>query len=352
MKKITVLVVDDSALMRKLLTEILNDDPMIEVVGAAHDPFDAREKIKRLNPDVLTLDVEMPKMDGVTFLSNLMRLRPMPVVMVSTLTEKGADITFQALELGAIDFVTKPKVDQEKQLERYAKEIISKVKVAANAQVKAINKKVVDIKSASLGSVAKMNLDTTDKIIAIGSSTGGTEALKDVLVDMPGNCPGIVIAQHMPPAFTKPFADRLGKVTPLNSKEAEDGDQILPGHIYVAPGGKHLEIYLDGARYRCRLTDAPPVNRFKPSVDVLFDSVAKYVGKNAVGVILTGMGRDGAKGLKGMQEKGALTVAQDENTSVVWGMPGAAVELGAADDILPLDQIAGKIVNLVSKIAA
>lgn len=352
MKKINVLIVDDSALMRKLLTEILNDDPYIEVVGTANDPFDAREKIKRLNPDVLTLDVEMPKMDGVTFLSNLMRLRPMPVLMVSTLTEKGADITFQALELGAVDFVTKPKVDQEKQLELYANEIIHKVKVAASAQVNQISKASASKVTQRVGCVARMQLDTTDKIIAIGSSTGGTEALKEVLGSMPSNCPGIVIAQHMPEAFTRPFAERLDRTTGLIAKEAENGDQILPGHVYVAPGGQHLEVKLDGARYRCRLTDAPPVNRFKPSVDVLFDSVAKYAGKNAVGVILTGMGKDGAVGLKGMQEKGALTIAQDEASSIVWGMPGAAVELGAADHVLPLDKIASQIISCVSKIAA
>lgn len=349
MASIKVIVVDDSALIRKLLSDVLNSDPGINVVATAQDPYDAREKIKQYNPDVLTLDVEMPKMDGITFLRNLMNLRPMPVVMVSTLTAQGADTTFQALELGAVDFVTKPKVDVEQELDRYAKEIINKVKMASKANVHEVSSRVIkhDFSARTLSN----KLNTTDKIIAIGASTGGTEAIKDMLLQMPSNSPGMVIAQHMPPAFTKPFADRLDRTTQLVVSQAEDGEQILPGHAYVAPGGLHLEIYMDGARYRCRVKDGELVNRFKPSVDVLFDSVAKFAGKNAIGVLLTGMGKDGAKGLKAMQEKGAMTVAQDEASSVVWGMPGAAVNIDAADHILPLMKIPNKVSDQVIKIA-
>lgn len=350
MKKIQVLIVDDSALMRALLTDILHKDPAIQVVGVAKDPYDARAKIKQLNPDVLTLDVEMPKMDGVTFLSYLMRLRPMPVVMVSTLTKRGADVTFKALALGAVDFIHKPAFDQEQQLQHYTQEIIHKIKVAAEANVQAPDLLKSDVIHANIQALSQLNIDTTDKILAIGASTGGTEALKELLPHLPNDCPGIVITQHMPPAFTKPFALHLGKAASLPAKEAEEGDPILPGHIYVAPGNIHLQIRLNGARYCCSYSDAPEVNRFKPSVDVLFDSVAAHAGKNAIGVLLTGMGKDGAKGLHALHSKGARTIAQDEASSVVWGMPGAAVALGAADHILPLNQIAPKVVELVSSI--
>ncbi|HPF59784.1 MAG TPA: chemotaxis response regulator protein-glutamate methylesterase [Candidatus Competibacteraceae bacterium] len=363
--KIKVLIIDDSALVRQILTEILSRDPGIHVVGSAADPYAAREKIKKLNPDVLTLDVEMPRMDGLTFLSNLMRLRPMPVVMVSSLTEKGASITLQALELGAVDFVTKPKVDVAHALDDYALEIREKVRMAARAKVQerraapptpampaqqataAPEKYSADVILQREG--RRRPFKTTDSIIAIGASTGGTEAIKEVLIRLPQQCPGVVITQHIPEAFSGPFARRMDSVSPLSVCEARDGQQVVPGHAYIAPGDQHLMLVRDGARYVCRLNDGPPVNRHRPSVDVLFRSVAAHAGLNAVGVILTGMGDDGAQGLKEMREAGAPTIAQDEQTSVVWGMPGQAVKLGGVDKILPLEAIPAQIMRLVEE---
>jgi len=363
MGKIKVLIVDDSALVRQVMTEILNSNSEIEVVGTAQDPFDAREKIKKLKPDVLTLDVEMPKMDGITFLSNLMRLRPIPVVMVSTLTEKGADITFEALELGAIDFVSKPKIDVTDGLNEYAAEICEKVITASSINVSKISDRHarrttsanseparVDPKLSADAvlekrSAPKTKLKTTDKIIALGASTGGTEAIKEVLMAMPANSPGIVISQHIPEAFSKPFAERMDKNSAMTVYEAVDGQQILPGYVYIAPGNRHLMVERSGARYICRLNDGPPVNRHKPSVDVMFRSVAQNVGPNAIGVILTGMGADGAEGLKEMLENGATTLVQDEKSSVVWGMPGEAYKIGAAKDQYPLEKIAKELLK-------
>ena len=371
-KKIQVLIIDDSALVRKLLTELLSSAKDIEVVGTASDPFIAREKIKKTNPDVLTLDVEMPKMDGLTFLDNLMRLRPMPVVMISSLTDKGADITLQALEMGAIDFVSKPKVDLSHTIEDYAEEIIEKVRVAAAAQVRPLERSAIPkaksekndkrINPATLAVDPKYSADvviqkksdkkhfrTTDRIIAIGASTGGTEAIKEVLKGLPGNAPGVVISQHIPEAFSAAFAARVDSLVEMKVCEAKNGQQILPGQAYIAPGNSHLLVERDGARYICRLNDGPPVNRHRPSVDVLFRSIAQNAGPNGVGVILTGMGSDGALGLLEMNEAGAATLAQDEKTSVVWGMPGEAVNLGAVDVVLPLGQIAARILALAIK---
>ena len=357
MKRIKVLIVDDSALVRKMLGEILSSDPEIDVIGVAQDPFIAREKIKELNPDVLTLDVEMPRMDGLTFLTNLMRLRPMPVVMVSSLTEQGAEVTLQALETGAVDFVTKPKIDLANQLGEYSEELIAKVKMAAR-----VNANLLASKSSALEPPPKLSADavlsktplkkhyrTTDRIIAIGASTGGTEAIKDVLIQMPPDSPGIVITQHIPEAFSAAFAQRMNSVSAINVKEAQDNDQILPGHAFIAPGNAHLMLVKDGAKYRCRLHDGPPVNRHRPSVDVLFRSVTQNAGPNAIGVILTGMGADGADGMLEMQRAGAQTIAQDEKTSVVWGMPGEAVKRGGVDTVLPLRKISAKLVELSSK---
>jgi len=355
---IKVLIIDDSALVRQLLTEIFNSDPDITVIGTAQDPYDAREKIKKLNPDVLTLDVEMPKMDGITFLSNLMRLRPMPVVMISTLTEKGADVTFEALEIGAVDFVSKPKIDVAVELKEYSKEICEKVKTAAMAKVSAIPERRKAAKPAKLEVAPKLSADavlekrsgpsklkTTEKIIALGASTGGTEAIKEVLIRMPADSPGMVISQHIPEAFSKPFAERMDKNSAMTVFEATDGQQILPGHVYIAPGNRHLLVERNGARYVCRLNDGPVVNRHKPSVDVMFRSVAQNVGANAIGVILTGMGADGADGLKEMLENGAKTLVQDEKSSVVWGMPGEAYKRGAASDQYPIEQIAKELLK-------
>lgn len=343
---IKVLVVDDSALIRKLLTELLNADPEIEVIGTAQDPYVAREKIKKLNPDVLTLDVEMPRMDGLTFLQNLMRLRPMPVVMVSTLTEAGADVTLQSLEVGAIDYVSKPKLNVQEEIKAYAQEIIQKVKIAARANVRSSG---ITAPTVAKKPLIKSHFKTTDMIIAIGASTGGTEAIKDVLCQLPPGTPGIVITQHIPAAFSKPFSERLNRNSAMNVSEAKDGQQILPGHAYVAPGDLHLEVIRDGARFVCRLRDTDPVNRHKPSVEVMFDSIARNVGANSLAVLLTGMGDDGADAMGRMRAAGAPTIAQDEVSSVVWGMPGEAVKRGYADDVLPLHHIAERILHYVQK---
>ncbi len=358
-KKIKVLVIDDSALVRQILIEIMKGARDIEVVGTANDPFMARERIKELNPDVLTLDVEMPRMDGLTFLANLMRLRPMPVVMISSLTERGADTTLKALELGAVDFVSKPRVDVAGTLEDFSEEILTKIRAAAVARVVGrssfVPTTVAPKHSADAilpATSARRVLRTTDRIIAIGASTGGTEAIRAVLTGLPADCPAIVIAQHIPAAFSLPFTHRMDSLAAMSVCEPFDGQHIKSGHVYIAPGGQHLLVERDGARYLCRLKDGPPVNRHCPSVDVLFRSVAQNVGPNAVGVMLTGMGDDGARGLKEMRDAGAPTMAQDEASSVVWGMPGAAVRLGAAAEVMPLDRIAGAIMRLADSAAA
>ncbi|HEY2679509.1 MAG TPA: chemotaxis response regulator protein-glutamate methylesterase [Steroidobacteraceae bacterium] len=354
-KKIRVLVVDDSAVMRQLLTEILCADPAIEVVGTAPDPYIARDKIKMLNPDVLTLDVEMPRMDGLAFLRNLMRLRPMPVVMCSSLTQQGANVALDALALGAIDYVAKPVFDVVHGIKESAQELITKVKMAAQVQVRPlVEAPALNVAQRHDAGVVLPKRSpptifaTTERIVAIGASTGGTEAIKEVLSHLPPDVPGIVIAQHIPKAFSGPFAIRMNANSPLNVCEAQDGQPILAGHAYIAPGDRHLMVVRDGARYRCRLSDGDLVNRHRPSVDVLFRSVAQSAGRNSVGVMLTGMGRDGAEGLKEMREAGAATIAQDEASSVVWGMPGAAWQIGAVQSLHPLQQIAGQILNLAA----
>jgi two-component system chemotaxis response regulator CheB len=358
-RRIKVLIVDDSALVRSLLTDILRADPGIEVVGVASDAHIAREKIKALNPDVLTLDVEMPRMDGITFLKNLMRLRPMPVVMVSSLTERGADVTLDALALGAVDYLSKPKIDLAVTLKDYGDELIEKIRAASKASVRALDPRRAATIATNMTTKAAHSTDavlpkapppkqlrTTDRIIAIGASTGGTEAIKEVLMRLPPDTPGVVIAQHIPKAFSGPFAKRMNDCCHVTVYEAEDGQQVLAGHAYIAPGDRHLMVVRDGARYVCRLDDGVPVNRHKPSVDVLFRSVAQNAGGNAIGAILTGMGKDGARGLKEMLDAGSRTIAQDEATSVVWGMPGEAVALGAAQHVLPLENVAAKILSL------
>jgi two-component system chemotaxis response regulator CheB len=350
-KRIKVLIVDDSALVRRMLTEMLSSDPSITVLGAAHDAYDAREKIKALNPDVLTLDVEMPRMDGVTFLRNLMRLRPMPVIMVSSLTDKGAEVTLDALSIGAVDYLPKPKIDLAATLADYKEELIAKVKSAASARLRATTTTTASASAAAI--LAKRDplrqLRTTERIIAIGASTGGTEAIKEILIRLPPDTPGIVITQHIPKLFSGAFARRMDACCQVSVCEAEDGQQILRGHAYVAPGDMHLLLVRDGARYVCRLDRGPPVNRHKPSVDVLFRSVAQQAGRNAIGVILTGMGKDGALGLKEMRDAGARTVAQDEATSIVWGMPGEAVAVGGAADVLPLSDIWSRVLQLADE---
>ncbi len=343
---IRVLVVDDSALVRRMLSEILDAVEGIEVVGTAQDPFVARDRIKALNPDVLTLDVEMPRMDGLTFLRNLMRLRPMPVVMVSSLTGRGAEVTLQALELGAVDFVTKPALDLANSLGSYRDELAGKIRAAAQARVRARApappRYSVD---AVLPQRAARRFPTTDRLLAIGASTGGTEAVKDVLLGLPPDSPAVVIAQHIPAGFSGAWAERMNRVARLVVKEAAEGDRLMPGHAYVAPGDRHLLVVRDGARYVCRLSAGEAVNRHRPSVDVLFRSVAQAAGTNACAALLTGMGVDGARGLKELHDLGVYTIAQDEATSVVWGMPGEAVKRGAATAVLALQDIAAALLS-------
>ncbi|GAB2500976.1 protein-glutamate methylesterase/protein-glutamine glutaminase [Lysobacter humi (ex Lee et al. 2017)] len=346
-RPVRVLVVDDSALIRQLMTELLAADPGIEVVGTAADPFIARDKIKQLQPDVLTLDVEMPRMDGLTFLQNLMRLRPMPVVMVSSLTQAGATVTLDALALGAVDFVAKPSIDVARGMAEYAGVLQQKVRAAAKARVARVEARPLPAELPSA-----MTYRTTDRLLAIGASTGGTEAIRDVLAAMPADAPAIVIAQHIPAQFSGAFAERLDKHSKMTVLEAQDGQQIMPGHAYVAPGGRHLRVQRSGARWHCRLGDDVPVSGHRPSVDVLFESVAEHAGRNASAALLTGMGDDGARGLLKLREVGAVTLAQDQATSVVWGMPGAAVARGAAQAVLPLGSIAQRLLASTDREAA
>ncbi len=351
MKKITVVVVDDSALIRKLLSEIINSQPDMQAVGAAPDPLVAREMIRSLNPDVLTLDVEMPKMDGLEFLERLMRLRPMPVVMVCSLTEKGSDATLRALELGAIDYVSKPKIDIAHGIQEYATEIALKIRTAAAARLRARSLAAPARGERALPALANRGI-STEKLIIVGASTGGTEAIKEFLMDMPPDCPGILITQHMPETFTKSFAARLDSLCRISVKEAGHAERVLPGHAYVAPGHSHLLLRRSGANYMTQLSDGEPVNRHRPSVDVLFRSAAEHAGKNAVGVILTGMGRDGALGMQAMKQAGAYNFAQDEASCVVFGMPREAIAAGATDEILPLRDIAPGVMRYLHSLGS
>lgn len=344
-KKIKVLIVDDSAFIRQIFESILSEDPEIDVVGTAIDPYDAREKIKILNPDVITLDIEMPKMDGIAFLEKIMALRPMPVVMVSTLTQKGADSTIRALELGAVDYVSKPTDNQTiDNLKALKDELIAKVKNAASAQVRNTgHRKVVpdknDVVQFPLGKAIKR------KFIAIGASTGGVEALKEVLCRMPANSPPILIVQHMPPKFTKSFADRLNNICQMRVHEASDGQEIIPGNVYIAEGSKHMRIEKHGMKYICRVKAGENVSGHCPSVDVLFSSVAECLGANVVGVILTGMGKDGAQGMLKMKQAGSLNIGQNQDTCIVYGMPKEAYASGAVDIEVPLIEVAREIIR-------
>lgn len=347
MAKVRVLVVDDSALIRSLLSKILESDPDIAVVGAAADAYEARELIKALNPDVLTLDIEMPKMDGVAFLRNIMRLRPMPVVMISTLTELGAPVTLEALDIGAVDFFPKPKSTSGENLGDYAQEITEKVKNAATARVKPLESLTPSSRSAK--GVLALASARPGMVIAIGASTGGTEAIKEVLIRLPANSPPIVMAQHIPQAFSGSYARRLDGCCQVRVFEASDGLPIESGCAYLAPGDAHLVLQPAGRGFECRLLSTERVNRHRPSVDVLFASVASNVGKRAVATLLTGMGADGAKGLLQIRNAGGHTIVQDEDSSVVWGMPGAAFRLGAAMKVLSLEQISQEIVRSVGR---
>lgn len=346
--KIKVLIVDDSALIRSLLNEIINSQPDMEVVGVAPDPIIARELIKQTNPDVLTLDVEMPRMDGLDFLERLMRLRPMPVLMVSSLTERGSEITLRALELGAVDFVTKPKVSIQHGMQEYAETIADKLRTAARATIRA---RVIPTGPAGhQGASARVEmlrnpLASSEKLIIIGASTGGTEAIKDFLMQMPSDCPGILIAQHMPEGFTRSFAKRLDNLCQISVREAAGDERILPGHAFIAPGHSHLQLVRSGANYMTQLDQGPLVNRHRPSVDVLFQSAAQHAGKNAVGVILTGMGKDGAQGMLAMRSAGAMNYAQDEASCVVFGMPREAIQIGAAHEVAALRALPGLVLG-------
>ncbi|MEI7968515.1 MAG: chemotaxis response regulator protein-glutamate methylesterase [Betaproteobacteria bacterium] len=345
-RRIRVVIVDDSALIRSVLKKLLETAPDIEVVGVAPDPIVARDVIRSTNPDVITLDVEMPRMDGLEFLSRLMRLKPIPVVMVSSLTERGSEVTLRALELGAVDFVAKPKYDIQNGMQESAREIVDKVRVASVARVrKTTALEVAPAESADV--VLPMSLSrvaATEKVIILGASTGGTEAIKAFLTRLPADCPGILIAQHMPEAFTKSFAQRLDVLCKITVKEAQGGERVLPGHAFIAPGHSHLLLARSGANYVTALSQGPAVNRHRPSVDVLFRSAANIAGRNAIGVILTGMGKDGAAGMLEMKEAGASTFAQDEASCVVFGMPREAIALGGVDEVVPLDDMARKVV--------
>jgi two-component system chemotaxis response regulator CheB len=335
--KIKVLIVDDSALIRSVMSEIVNSQPDMEVVATAPDPLVARELIKKHNPDVLTLDVEMPKMDGLDFLEKLMRLRPMPVLMVSSLTERGSEITMRALELGAVDFVTKPKISIQTGMREYAEMIADKIRATARARISA-RRPQAETASAPL-SALRSPLISSEKLIIIGASTGGTEAIREFLMQMPSDCPGILIAQHMPEGFTTSFAKRLDSLCKITVLESQGNERVLPGHAYIAPGHSHLLLTRSGANYMTRIEQSPPVNRHRPSVDVLFRSAAEAAGKNAVGVILTGMGKDGAAGMLDMKNAGAHNFAQDEASCVVFGMPREAIAIGAAHDVGPLQAL-------------
>ncbi|MGX4642437.1 protein-glutamate methylesterase/protein-glutamine glutaminase [Massilia sp. SYSU DXS3249] len=343
--KTKVLIVDDSALIRSVMSEIVNSQPDMEVVATAPDPLVARELIKKHNPDVLTLDVEMPKMDGLDFLEKLMRLRPMPVLMVSSLTERGSEITMRALELGAVDFVTKPKLSIQAGMREYTELIADKIRAAARARVKRVSASAAP--TTSLPQL-RSPLTSSEKLIIIGASTGGTEAIREFLMQMPSDCPGILIAQHMPEGFTSSFAKRLDALCKIRVLEAAGNERVLPGHAYIAPGHSHLLLARSGANYMTRIEQSEPVNRHRPSVDVLFRSAAIAAGKNAVGVILTGMGKDGAAGMLEMKNAGAQNFAQDEASCVVFGMPREAIAIGATHEVAPLTALPGLVLGHMS----
>ena len=346
--KIKVLIVDDSALIRSVMSEIVGSQPDMEVVGVAPDPLVARDLIKQTNPDVLTLDVEMPKMDGLDFLEKLMRLRPMPVIMVSSLTERGSEITLRALELGAVDFVTKPKISIQSGMREYAELITEKIRAASKARVKPRQIASAGARTESVLPLIRNPLTSSEKLIIIGASTGGTEAIKDFLMQMPSDCPGILITQHMPEGFTRSFAKRLDGICKISVREAESGERILPGHAFIAPGHSHLMLARSGANYVTHLDQGPPVNRHRPSVDVLFNSAAICAGKNAVGVILTGMGKDGALGMLEMKKAGAYNFAQDEASCVVFGMPREAIAVGGTHEVGALTDLPGMVLGYLA----
>jgi two-component system chemotaxis response regulator CheB len=357
-KKIRVLVIDDSASVRQTMTAILQEDPEIEVIGAAPDPFSAARRIQEEVPDVITLDVEMPRMDGITFLRKLMSQCPIPVVMCSSLTEEGSETLLQAMEAGAVDVILKPRIGVADHLAEHNLQIRDVVKAASRARVKGRPAR----EPRPSGPEKKLTADavlpppsgramsrTTEMVVCIGASTGGTEALREVLEALPANSPGIVVVQHMPENFTRAFAKRLDSLCEVDVKEAQNGDPVLRGHVLIAPGGKHLMLERQGARYQVAIKDGPLVSRHRPSVDVLFRSAARAAGSNAVGIIMTGMGDDGARGLLEMKQGGARTFAQDEASSIVFGMPREAIARGAADKVIPLNHIARELLAATAR---
>ncbi|KIZ47554.1 MULTISPECIES: chemotaxis response regulator protein-glutamate methylesterase [Rhodopseudomonas] len=341
MQPIRVLIVDDSAFVRQVLTELLSSDPTILVVGAAPDPIVAREMIKALNPDLITLDIEMPRMDGLAFLERIMALRPMPVVMISSLTQKGADAALRALAMGAVDYIAKPMIGLSEGFQALKDEIIAVVKVAAKAKVRVASPDRAPMARLGTG----QHYSSSEKVIAVGASTGGVEALQELLTAFPADSPAILVTQHMPAAFTAGFANRLDQFCAVTVSQAKDGERVLPGHVYIAPGGFHMELARSGANYVCRIGSQPPVSGHRPSVDVLFRSVAKAAGANAVGIMLTGMGSDGAQGMLEMRRAGASTIGQDEASCVVYGMPKAAFDCGAVEIELPIRKIAQQVLQ-------
>lgn len=349
---IKVLVVDDSALVRSLLSEIIRNAPGFVLVGAAPDAYVARDMVKQFSPDVITLDIEMPRMDGLTFLEKLMVARPTPVVMISTLTDAGADATMRALELGAVDFIPKPKLGITEGFRDYEELILEKLSAAAQVRVKPLAKSAVRVNSDAGQKIAVSRLQSTEKIIAIGASTGGTEAIKEVLMQLPAAVPGIVLTQHMPAGFTRTYAERLNKLTKLHVVESKGGERILPGHAYLAPGGYHLLVVRSGADYMTKLSDSEPLHRHRPAVDVMMASVAAAGGKNVIGVLLTGMGKDGAQGMLDIRNHGGYTLAQDEQSCVVYGMPKEAVNVGGVEKTIELHKMGDAILERLKSMGA
>lgn len=345
---IKVLIIDDSAMIRKVFEQELSKDPEIEVVGTAPDPIVGRDKIVYLKPDVITLDIEMPRMDGLTFLGKLMKHYPLPVIVVSSLAKKGGDVALRAMELGAVEVISKPGTAYS--VGDMCEQLIEKVKAASRVRVfKKIDDNMISSKEQNAAMIASIGVKTTNKIIAIGASTGGTDALKEVITRLPSNAPPVVIVQHMPQNFTKAFAERLNQLSQVTVKEAEDGEYLATGKVLIAPGNQHMEIRRSGINYYVTLFDGPMVFHQRPAVEILFNSVAKYAGQNAVGAILTGMGKDGAQGLLAMRQAGANTVAQDEKTSIVFGMPKEAIDIGAAQVIKPLPAIAQTLLDFCAQ---
>lgn len=344
MKKIKVIVVDDSAVVRQVNRATLEKEPDIEVIAASPDPLFALEKMHKDWPDVIVTDIEMPRMDGITFIEKVMRERPTPIVVCSSLTEQGATTTMQALAAGALSIITKPKVGVKQFLQEAGDDIVSAVRAAAAARVRRLRTSTAQPVAKPVA-ISKAMHDTTDKVVAIGTSTGGTQALEHILTQLPATSCGIVIVQHMPERFTAMFAQRLNNLCKIEVREAQNGDRVRSGLALIAPGGLHMQLKRSGAQYQVEVLDGPPINRHKPSVDVLFRSVAQTVGRNAMGIILTGMGDDGARGLQQMHQAGAQTLAEHESSCIVYGMPMAAIKLGAADKILPLQEIHHEIIN-------